>query len=152
VTTDTGRTDQGATETPDRPVLPSSLVGRSVRREFAITAELVDAFADVSGDRSPIHMDDEEAAARGFDGRVAHGVLLAALTSSVVGMHLPGPDSVLHRVELSFHRPSYVGDRITIELKVHEAHDSMRVLICRVRATKQDGQLVARGKVQCGLM
>ena len=152
---DSGHAERGATEIRGneqaQPVLASELVGRTVRREFAITAELVDAFADVSGDRSPIHMSEAEAEQRGFDTRVAHGVLLAALTSSIVGMDLPGPNSVLHRVEFSFHRPSYVGDRIAIELTASDAHDSMRVLVCRVRATNQHGDMVARGKVQCGL-
>jgi 3-hydroxybutyryl-CoA dehydratase len=123
-------------------------VGRTARRSFEITAELVAAFAGLSGDRSPIHVDDEAARRRGFRLRVAHGALQAALVSAVLGMDLPGACGTLQSLEMQFRKPCYPGDRVEVEVRVAEAHDSVRTLLLRIRITNQDRELVSSGKAQ----
>jgi 3-hydroxybutyryl-CoA dehydratase len=125
--------------------------GRSAERTFAISAGLIDRFVDLSRDNSPIHEDDEFARARGFRGRVAHGMLLGSLLSSVVGTELPGAAGVLQEVRLSFRQPCYAGDEIRIRVQVTEFIESVQTLILTVLITNQDGVTLAKGTVQTGV-
>jgi acyl dehydratase len=126
-------------------------LGEEASRTFAVTAELVDGFARLSGDVSPIHVDVETARARGFEERVAHGALLGALVSSVVGTELPGARGLLHAIELKFKKPCCVGRSVTVTLKVVEKIEAVRALV--LDATLQDdrGTVVAQGRVQSGV-
>lgn len=125
---------------------------RTVTRTVPITAELIDRFVDLTGDRSAIHVDDEAARERGFRGRVAHGMLLGSLVSALLGTELPGDNGVLQQVKLSFRNPCYVGDRLELRLQVSEYVASVRVLILDVLIRNQDGMTVATGKVQSGVV
>ena len=69
-------------------------VGDEDRWTHDVTAEDVDAFARLSGDVNPLHMEAEFARRHGFRGRVVHGVLLSAYLSRVLGTRLPGPGAL----------------------------------------------------------
>jgi len=126
-------------------------VGRRVARRFDVTAALIDAFAEVSGDRSPIHMDDGFARRRGLRGRIAHGALQAALASCVLGMDLPGAAGILHELALRFHAPCYVGEGLTVTVAVADAHASVGTIRLDIRVEGPEGRLVATGSAQCGV-
>lgn len=134
-----------------RNSIESQWLGRKAERTVRITTELVDQFVDLSGDNSPIHVSDEAARAHGFQGRVAHGMLLGALLSNVIGTELPGANGVLQSVELSFRQPCKIGDEITICVSVSEFHESVNTLILKVRIRRQDGVTLASGSVRSGL-
>ena len=127
------------------------LTGKTFQREVVITDALIDQFASLSGDLNPIHLWDEAAQQRGFQRRVAHGVIQAALVSAIVGMDLPGPGSIIHRLEMKWLRPCYPGDRVTLALEVTEEHQSVQTVICRVKVSNPQGQLVSSGLVQVGV-
>ena len=82
--------------------------------EIPLTAELIDRFAGCSGDVSPIHMSAQEAATRGFSGRVAHGMLLGSFLSRLVGCHLPGRHALLMNSTFHFHKPCIEGDVVHV--------------------------------------
>jgi 3-hydroxybutyryl-CoA dehydratase len=126
-------------------------VGRSATEAVEITPDLVDRFIAVSGDSSPIHVQDEAARRRGFTGRVVHGFLLGSLVSRVIGTQLPGDDGVLQQAELSFHNPCYIGDRVNIVATVSQQIESVGVLILDVEVRNGRGLLLARGTIQTGL-
>jgi 3-hydroxybutyryl-CoA dehydratase len=126
-------------------------VGDTAKRHVEISEALVDAFARVSGDYSPIHMNTAEAQASGFERRVVHGALLGSLISALVGMDLPGRHAVLQRMKLSFHKPVFPGDRVSISGEVLRKFDSVRTLQMAIHVANQDGAVVARGEVQVGL-
>jgi 3-hydroxybutyryl-CoA dehydratase len=128
-----------------------SWLGRGAFRKFEITEGVIDRFARLSGDLSPIHMDDAAAQERGLRKRVAHGALQAAFLSSIVGMDLPGPDGLLQSLSLQFRRPCYAGETLSMHLKVAEVHESVRTVILKVKILNQDGELVASGRVQSGV-
>ena len=78
------------------------------------------AFADISGDRNPVHLDPEYAATTIFKERIAHGMLSAAYISAVFGMKLPGPGAIYISQTLNFKAPVKIGDTVVTAVKVIE--------------------------------
>ena len=66
-------------------------VGMEASYAKKITNDDVLAFAELSGDKNPVHLDDDYAAGTMFKQRIAHGFLTASLFSTVLGTKLPGP-------------------------------------------------------------
>jgi 3-hydroxybutyryl-CoA dehydratase len=83
-----------------------------------ITNEDVLAFAEFSGDVNPVHLDDDFAAATIFKKRIAHGFLIGALFSTVLGTKLPGPGCIYLSQGLKFRAPVYIGDEVVATVKV----------------------------------
>jgi 3-hydroxybutyryl-CoA dehydratase len=78
------------------------------------------AFADISGDRNPVHLDPDYAATTIFKERIAHGMLSAAHISAVFGMKLPGPGAIYISQTLNFKAPVKIGDTVVTAVKVIE--------------------------------
>lgn len=79
-----------------------------------VTAEKMALFYELTGDCSPIHMDEAYAQRRGYPGRVVYGMLGASLFSTLAGVYLPGEHCLLHGVECKFARPVFIGDVLTV--------------------------------------
>jgi 3-hydroxybutyryl-CoA dehydratase len=126
-------------------------VGRSAERSLTVTEAMIDRFAALSGDTSRLHMDRDFAIARGFRGRVAHGALLAACISGLVGTELPGDAGVLQEVSLSFRSACCDGDRIVITATVKEVHVALATIFCDVVIRADDGRLIAKGTYRSGV-
>lgn len=92
--------------------------------EFPVrfTQAQVEAFAEVSGDHNPLHLDAEYAAQTQFKRPIVHGMLAASLFSRLIGMEFPGPGTVYLSQELHFRRPMYVETDYLIKLKVLEVN------------------------------
>lgn len=119
--------------------------------EETITEEMIDDFAGVSGDFSTLHIHNDFAEARGFRGRVAHGVLLASLLSRMVGMHLPGENALLLAMNVKFSAPAYVGDRIHVHAVVDQVSESMRVIVLKILIKNMVSQEhLVTGKIHVG--
>ena len=93
-------------------------VGQSAERVHAVTEADVVAFAAVSGDTNPLHLDAAYAAKTTFKGRIAHGMLGASYLSAVLGTELPGPGAVYLSQSLRFRRPIRIGDVVTARVRV----------------------------------
>ena len=76
------------------------------------------AFADVSGDRNPLHLDEAYAAKTPFRGRIAHGMLAGAYVSALIGDRLPGPGAIYVSQTLQFKRPIRIGDEVTVRATI----------------------------------
>ena len=96
--------------------MPVATVGETATHEVAITDETIETFAAVSGDENPIHLDDEYAAETMFGGRVAHGILSAAVVSGALA-RLSG-DIVYLSQNLSFEKPVYPGETVEATVRV----------------------------------
>jgi 3-hydroxybutyryl-CoA dehydratase len=83
-----------------------------------ITDADVRAFAAVSGDTNPIHLDDQYAALTRFGRRLVHGIFLGALVSKVLGTIFPGPGAIYMSQQMTFVAPVYVGDKVEVRVKV----------------------------------
>src|SRR5277367_834161 len=111
-----------------------------------ITAEDVEAFAKLSGDRNPLHMDDKFAARTHFQRRVVHGMLIANYLSTLVGMQCPGPGALWTEQSLRWPSPVFIGDRVQVTLKVTHKSIGSRTLVIEAKAVNQDGKVVMEGK------
>ena len=93
-------------------------IGQSAERVHAVTEADIVAFAAVSGDTNPLHLDEAYAAKTPFKGRIAHGMLGASYLSAVLGTELPGPGAVYLSQSLRFRRPIRIGDVVTARVRV----------------------------------
>jgi len=78
----------------------------------------IQAFAEISGDENPVHLDAAYAEHTMFKGRIAHGMLTASYISAVFGMHLPGPGCIYITQTLNFRAPVRIGDRVVTTVSV----------------------------------
>lgn len=109
-----------------------------------ITEKDVLAFADVSGDANPLHLDEEYARQTPFGRRVAHGILMAAIISTVLGIELPGVGTVFVELHIKFLKPVFLGDTVTARATVMEIINPKRVRLM-VACVNQHGEDVALG-------
>jgi acyl dehydratase len=114
---------------------------------MTVTAEHIDAFAALSGDRNPVHFDDAFARQIGFEGRIAHGHVTAAILSAVLGMDLPGPGSVFLEQRVRFLAPVRPGDTITGTLEVLRVRADKPIITLEATVTDQHGRRVAEGEM-----
>jgi 3-hydroxybutyryl-CoA dehydratase len=98
--------------------LEDMTVGQSAERARVVSEADITAFAEVSGDFNPVHMDEAFAATTRFQGRIAHGMLSATYISAVLGEILPGHGAIYISQALSFRRPVRIGDEVTARVTV----------------------------------
>lgn len=121
--------------------------GLQARVEFAVTAAQMRQFAELSGDFNPLHTDDEFARSKGFKGAVVYGALLIAKVSQLIGMQLPGRDSVWASVALDFRQPLYVGQVAQVEGVVTQVSESTGMVVLKL-TLRADGKLLAKGSAE----
>ena len=107
----------GMTETYSKEVKSSDVIG----------------FAEITGDRNPIHLSEHFAAKTPFGSRIAHGLYTAGLISAVIGTRLPGPGAIYLSQTLNFRAPVRIGDIVEATVEVAELNPQGRraKLICR---------------------
>lgn len=110
------------------------------------TEREVEAFAQISGDRNPLHFDPAFAARTSFGRLVVHGGLTAGLFNALVAEVLPGPGSVFLHQEWDYPAPVFVGDTVTAEAEVIEARADKPITRLRCVARREDGTEVLRGE------
>ena len=119
--------------------------GDKVTFSKIITAEDVETFASLSGDRNPLHMDTKFAARTRFQRRVVHGMLLASYVSALVGMRCPGPGALWSQQNFRWPAPVFVGDEVHLTLSVKHKSVGSRALVIEVKALNQDERVVMEG-------
>ena len=120
-------------------------IGLSKNFQINITESLVNNFAELSGDFSPIHIDNEYAKTTTFGKRVVHGMLLASFLSRVDGMYLPGKHALFFTQNLEFRNPCFIGDTITVFSKVIDKSDSTKILKIESKITNQENKILLYG-------
>ncbi|WP_137390090.1 MaoC family dehydratase [Rhodoligotrophos defluvii] len=110
-------------------------VGMTATVKKLVDDNAIKAFADVSGDFNPVHLDENFAATTRFGTRIAHGMLSASLISTAIGMHLPGQGTIYLSQTLSFRAPVHCGDEVTATVEITEIDPRRRrvTLACVVR-------------------
>ena len=98
----------------------SMQVGDTFEWSRSISADDVRAFAEVSGDDNPLHLDPDYAATTPFGEPIVHGAFLLGIVSKVLGRDYPGPGSVAVSLSAKFLRPVPVGSEVRLEVKVAE--------------------------------
>jgi acyl dehydratase len=115
--------------------------------EFTVTADDMARFAALSGDFNPLHTDDAFARGKGFSGVVVYGALLTAKVSQLIGMQLPGRDSVWAGLDIAFRKPLYVGQPAQIEANVTEVSESTGMVMLAI-VIRAEGKVLAKGTAE----
>ncbi len=111
-----------------------------------VTEADVNAFADVTGDLNPIHLNDEYARKTVFGQRIAHGVLFLGYISNVLGTQLPGQGAIYLKQSCKFVKPVFLGDTITATVKVIEKDIQRNRVLLRTYCTNQNGEMTLDGE------
>jgi 3-hydroxybutyryl-CoA dehydratase len=137
-------------ETPTAQVSEKYYVGLTHTYSQVIDDKLVRGFAELTGDRNPIHLDDDTARKSRFGQRVAHGAILFGMLSKVLGMDMPGVGTVYLSQTCNFKLPVFIGDTVTLEAKIVEILPKSVARISTV-IRKQTGEVVMDGEAQAKL-
>ena len=121
-------------------------IGDSAEITKTIEQADVDAFAGVTGDHNPVHVDEEFAKTTRFGRRIAHGMLTASLISSVLANKLPGEGSIYLGQTLQFVAPVFPGDEITARVTVKEIREGKPILKLETICINQREEIVIRGE------
>jgi len=93
-------------------------VGMTAERMKTVTEKDIQAFADVSGDHNPVHLDAAFAETTQFKGRIAHGMLSGAYISATIAGDLPGPGSIYIGQTMNFRRPVRIDDTVLTRVTI----------------------------------
>lgn len=127
-------------------------VGQQASFQATITTAMIDAFAALNGDVSPLHVDAAFAKSLGHPDRVAHGMLSASFFSTLVGVHLPGKHALLHEVKSSFHQPIFPGTTVSVTGEITYLNEAFKQ--AEIKATIRDlatGKKLVAGNIKVGL-
>ena len=124
-------------------------VGDRATRSLTLTAEHVEGFAELSGDRNPLHFDEDFAGATPFGRLVVQGGLTTGLLHALVAMDMPGPGTVFLNQNWQFTAPVFIGDTITAEAEVLEIHATKPVTKLKITVTRQTGEKALEGEAWC---
>ncbi|MBQ7425793.1 MAG: hypothetical protein IJV20_00835 [Prevotella sp.] len=122
---------------------------------YQVTPEVYKAFQLCSQDMNPLHTDEAFAQEKGFESRVMYGNILNAFISHFVGMCLPTPDVMIQSQDISFHKPVFLHDEITLQAGIDTVSEAVNIINYKLKFYKKTDagrQLVAKGHVQIGLL
>ena len=111
-------------------------VGQKVVFSEKIDESLLTDFAKLSGDFNPLHMDEDYALNTNFEKRVCHGMLLASFFSQLVGMYLPGKNSLYFSQSLNFRNPCFVDDEVTIAGEITEKKSNTKIITIKTTISR----------------
>jgi len=120
-------------------------INQSYSKAFVITEEMINGFAEYTGDKNPVHLDEEFASKTFFKKRIAHGFLVGSFISAVLGNDFPGNGTIYLSQTMSFQRPVYIGDTISVSLQIEEFMEKNRIRLKTV-CTNQEGKKVIDGE------
>ncbi|WP_430505840.1 MaoC family dehydratase [Haloparvum sp. PAK95] len=124
--------------------MPVASVGDESRAETVLSAEDVDAFAEITGDDNPIHLDEAYAGETMFGGRIAHGILSAGVISAAMA-DLPG-DVIYLSQDLRFENPVQLGDRVVATATVEEEPGGDRIRVETVARVPDRDEVAISGE------
>ncbi|HBX54359.1 MaoC family dehydratase [Pseudomonas sp. UBA2684] len=122
-------------------------VGQTASYSRTVGERDIQLFAEVSGDRNPVHLDADYAASSMFKERIAHGMFSGALISAAVACELPGPGTIYIGQTMRFTAPVKLGDTLTVRLEILEKLPKFRVRVA-TRVFNQRDELVVDGEAE----
>ncbi|MCE5319792.1 MAG: hypothetical protein LLF93_01665 [Bacteroidales bacterium] len=93
-------------------------IGCKFSKEFLVSEKMVNSFSEVTGDKNPIHIDDNFVRGTILKNKIAHGMLIISLATSVIGNYFPGRGSIIVSQSIKFHNPVYIEEIISIIIKI----------------------------------
>ncbi|MEJ2107503.1 MAG: MaoC family dehydratase [Acidiferrobacteraceae bacterium] len=126
--------------------------GDTARRSRTVAAADIELFTQISGDRNPLHYDEDLARNTRFGGIVVQGGVTSAILNAVVAEDLPGPGTVFLQVNWSFKAPVRPGDTITGEVRITSVREDKPITELDTRVFLADGTEVLTGTAVCYTM
>ena len=126
-------------------MISSFQVGQSRKILAPVSVRDIEDFTHLSGDAAPLHTNADFARKAGFEGKVVHGAFLIALVSRLVGMHFPGPNAVLERIDLSFRKPCYAPCDVGLTASVRQISEAVATIVLDITISDANG-ILASGK------
>lgn len=126
--------------------MPHLQPGDKAARTTLISDDMIRAFANLTGDSNPVHLDDAYAAGTRFGRRIAHGMIAAGLISATLANDLPGPGTVYLSQTLQFKAPVHPGDTITTTVEVKSVRPDKPIVTLATVCTNQNNVVVLEGE------
>jgi len=127
-------------------------VGQTESFTRTVTEKEMKMFREMTGDKNPLHCDDDYAKLLGYKRRVVYGMLTASYLSALAGMYLPGLKSLIYEVEVKFVKPNVdIGGEIIVSGTVTQKSDVFKRIVLQVEVTGADGKQLLRGKMKVGV-
>jgi len=120
-------------------------VGERAMRSRVVSTRDIELFTELTGDRNPLHYDEDRASSSRFGGIIVQGGVTSGLLNAVVAEDLPGPGSVFLHVDWSFKAPVRPGDEIVAEVVVLETREDKPITRLSTTITNQNGIVVLDG-------
>ena len=120
-------------------------IGLTRQFQITVTETMIDDFARLSGDFSPIHMDDNYAKSTTFGKKVVHGMLLASFLSRVDGMYLPGKHGLYFSQNIEFRNPCFIGDNVSVFSKVIDKSEATKIIKIESTISNQNNDILLQG-------
>ncbi len=121
-------------------------VDQTYDKKITITSDMIERFAEATGDHNPLHLDEEFAKGTQFKTRVAHGMLQAGILSGILGTEFPGVGTIYLSQTLKFVKPVFIGDEVTFHLKVLELIEEKNRIRIETICENQKGEAVVTGE------
>lgn len=121
-------------------------IGDKFTTERLVTDELIRAFAEVSGDYNPIHLDEDFAKNTRFGKRIAHGMLSGAFISAVLGNEFKDLKIIYLSQTMKFTAPVFIGDIVTTTATVTNIREDKPIVTCETVCTNQNGEMLVTGE------
>lgn len=121
-------------------------IGQKATFSKTITDADVIIFAGLTGDLNPLHIDQVAASKTRFGHRIAHGTLLMGFISNLLGMKLPGPGTIYMRQDISFLKPTYIGDTVTAMVEVLTVRTDKNICTLSTTCHNQHGVMLVKGE------
>lgn len=121
-------------------------IGQTASLKKVFSTDDVKAFAELSLDRNPIHLDEEYAESTLFGKRIVHGFFVGSLISAVFGTKLPGEGAIYLHQEMNFRKPVYHGQEITATVMVTNIRKDKSILYFDTICKNEADEIVIDGK------
>ena len=127
-------------------------VGQRAERTREVLKRDIELFTALSGDRNPLHYDEELAKATQFGGIIVQGGITSAILNAVVAEDLPGPGTVFLHIDWNFKAPVRPSDKITGTVEVLKVRNDKPITELKTTVTRDDGTVALEGTALCYTM
>ena len=121
-------------------------VGMAISTSVVFDELILENFKRMSSDYADVHSDEFFAQDLGYKSKLVHGLLVQMPISSLVGMQLPGPNSVLVEITSKFHSPTYVNNEVSYSILITKIMEAQQLVQLRFEGKVED-KLVISGNV-----
>ena len=121
-------------------------IGQTATIEKTLDKQTVEAFASVSEDYNPIHLDEDFAKTTQFERPIVHGMLASSLISGLLASKVPGAGSIYLGQSLKFVRPIFVGETVTAKVEVTSVRDDKPIAVISTQVLNANGEVAVEGE------